>query len=358
MIDETIKELPLYEEFVLDLINNNYSRRTLDNYQRDLEVFNAFLIDSSLKFEHVSKLDISKYKEFLRSGKYLKVIKKIRKDKDPLVKSVAEGDHNKSRSDTSRRDSMYTGRLSSRSVNRMLSALRTYFRFLNDADKELPVNPDSIKLVKTEKKNTQVAELEELTKLVEAPNEYEQNKKVRIRNRAMLELLFSTGMRISELINLNREDLKLDSTGKKLRDPKIYIVGKGKKQRFVYITPRATYHLENYLCIRKDEYPALFIPYRGLRIGTKDPYIVRVSTNYLQSKIKEYRVKLGINVPTSAHSLRHGFATYLAEGGANPAAIQHLLGHESLQTTSKYVHSSDKFAEKSHREHHPLKKDK
>ncbi len=74
-------------------------------------------------------------------------------------------------------------------------------------------------------------------------------------------------------------------------------------------------------------------------------------------KIAEYRRRLGIIVPTSAHSLRHGFATYIAEEGANPAAIQRLLGHSSLQTTSKYVHASDKFAEKAHRDFHPLQTD-
>jgi integrase len=105
---------------------------------------------------------------------------------------------------------------------------------------------------------------------------------------------------------------------------------------------------------RNDDYQALFIPYRGLRSGTRDTYQVRISNNYVQSKIKQYRRLLGIVVPTSAHSLRHGFATYLAENGASPVAIQRLLGHESLQTTSKYVHSSDRYAEQIHHKYHPL----
>ncbi len=73
-------------------------------------------------------------------------------------------------------------------------------------------------------------------------------------------------------------------------------------------------------------------------------------------KIKRYKELLGIIVPTSAHSFRHGFATYLAGQGANPAAIQILLGHESLQTTTRYVNASDKYAESTHKEFHPLKK--
>lgn len=358
-IIETIPKniaLPLFKEYLLDLINNNYSQRTLANYYRDLEVFESYLHYKQIKFARIDKLLMSGYKEFLRSGEYLKHLKSLRNENTVRRKSYSARDNEESRLNASRRDSMYTGRLSSQSVNRMLSAIRSYLRFLLDADVKVPLAPDAIKLVKTEKKEKQVADLDELISLIEAPDTYEKKKRVRLRNRAIMELLFSTGMRISELINLNREDLKLVRGEDNIGDPKIYVLGKGKKQRFVYLTPRCQKHLENYLHIRDDKYPALFIPYRGLRSGTKDPYVVRLSTNYLQSKIKEYRKLLGIVVPTSAHSFRHGFATYLAENGANPAAIQRLLGHESLQTTSRYVHSSDKFAEKSHKEHHPLSK--
>ncbi|HAM37551.1 TPA: hypothetical protein DCP42_02455, partial [Patescibacteria group bacterium] len=95
-----------------------------------------------------------------------------------------------------------------------------------------------------------------------------------------------------------------------------------------------------------------FIPFSGGRYGKED---MRISTNYFQEKIAEYRRKLGIQIPTSAHSLRHGFATYLAEQGASPVALQALLGHESLNTTTKYVHASEKFAEETVRKNHPLK---
>jgi len=124
--------------------------------------------------------------------------------------------------------------------------------------------------------------------------------------------------------------------------------------------------------ISKLQSPALFIPFNtAIRLNKKktlddsrktissyrpnDLMAGRLSTNFFQEKIAEYRRRLGILVPTSAHSLRHGFATYLAEGGANPAAIQVLLGHESLNTTTRYVHASDRFAEESHRKSHPLK---
>jgi site-specific recombinase XerD len=104
---------------------------------------------------------------------------------------------------------------------------------------------------------------------------------------------------------------------------------------------------------RQDNCPALFVPYASKNVAKSKR---RISTNYLQDSIKRYREKLRINVPTSAHSLRHGFATYLAEEGANPAALQILWGYESLDTTTRYVHASDKYAEETHRKYHPLAK--
>lgn len=355
------------------------------------------------------------------------------------------------------------GGLDARSVNRMLSAIRSYLKFRIDRDLEIPIAPDAIKLIKAERKKSQVAEFDELVRLIESPMTFEHDHKVALRNRTMLEILFSTGMRISELMGLNMDQIN--------RDGKLFIMGKGKKQRFVYLTHRAMGWLNEYLKIRivfgaldgglieeysqyadnsvllknaektknKEFYsdlqkadldmdgnnkdsgsndgtigretfgdlvmghetsretlgeegyseifekyfgltgsdgvgefkyiglteklrqsgyfkkfrsPALFVPFSGGRNGHRG---ARLSTNFFQEKIAEYRRRLGILVPTSAHSLRHGFATYLAEGGASPAAIQVLLGHESLNTTTRYVHASDRFAEETHRERHPLK---
>ncbi len=109
----------------------------------------------------------------------------------------------------------------------------------------------------------------------------------------------------------------------------------------MYLTERARYYLEAYLATRNDNAPALFIPYAGRNVNSPRR---RISTNYVQERIKHYRELLHIIVPTSAHSLRHGFATYLAEEGANPAALQILLGHETLETTTRYVHASDRYA--------------
>lgn len=308
--------LPYLDEYLLYLKTNNYSEKTVYNYERDLKVFEKFLENSPFSFAKLTKRDIAQYKAYLTS-----------RDRMTAQNNAADK------------------KLGSYSLNRMLSSLRSYLSFLLEMDYGAPVAPESVKLIKTEKKHPQVAEFEDLVRLIEVPSVLESDRKIALRNQAMLEILFSTGMRISELCSLNRN--QIDGTGR------IFVMGKGKKERFVYLTPRAQQHLERYLLTREDNFPALFIPYSGPNVNKKDK---RISTNYLQAKIKFYREKLKINVPTSAHSLRHGFATYLAEKGANPAAIQILLGHESLATTTRYVHPSDKYAEKSHRRFHPLSK--
>ncbi|WKZ26754.1 MAG: tyrosine-type recombinase/integrase [Candidatus Paceibacterota bacterium] len=309
--------LPHLEDFLLFIQSNNYSKETLYNYERDLKTFERFLEEEfkGLPFSKVTKRTIEQYKAYLNS----------------TDRKTAEG-------------SGAQKNLKSGSINRNLSSLRRYLSYLIDMDYESPIAPGAIKLLRMEKKHPQVSELEELTSLIEAPMKFEKNKKVALRNRAALETLFASGMRISELISL--KIIQLDKTGR------IFIEGKGKKQRFVYLTERAKKHIDNYLKVRADDSPFLFIASRGQNAGDKNKHI---SANYLQMKIKKYRELLGINVPTSAHSLRHGFATYLAEQGANPAAIQILLGHESLDTTTRYVHASDKYAESTHRKFHPLK---
>ncbi len=307
--------LPLVDNFLLNLKATNYSKETLYSYEKDLVVFENFLKEAKIDFSKLTKKDILNYRAYLSSV-------------DRRTANKIKGKQ----------------RLSPYSINRMLSVLRSYLKYLVEMDYPTPLPPDAIKMIKAVKKKSQVAEFDLLTKLIESPTLFERNKKVAIRNRAILEMFFATGMRISELVNL-----KLDQIDK---EGKIFIFGKGKKERFSYLTPRAFRYLKEYLSIRHSDSPFVFIPYSGL--NASDEKNKKISKRYIQAKIKKYRELLGINVPTSAHSLRHGFATYLAESGASPAAIQILLGHESLDTTTRYVHASDKFAQKVHKKFHPL----
>ncbi|MFA5388031.1 MAG: tyrosine-type recombinase/integrase, partial [Candidatus Paceibacterota bacterium] len=300
--------LQYLEDFLLHIQTNNYSPETLYNYERDLKTFENFL-DNEIKisFEKADKKTIEQYKAYL-----------VSRDRKTASKKLPEGN------------------LSAGSINRTLSSLRGYLKYLIKMDYPAPVAPDAIEMLRTEKKHGRVGELKDIVRLIELPSSFEKNKKVGIRNRAMLEMVFSTGMRISELVNI--KITQIDDTGR------IFIRGKGKKERFVYLTSRAYEWIKNYLKEARgdDPSPYLFIPNKGKNIHKKDK---KISPNYLQERIKKYRTYLHLNVPTSCHSIRHAFATYLAENGANPAAIQILLGHESLDTTTRYVHASDKYAE-------------
>lgn len=463
-----IPKLPMQDEYLLDLQNNAYSPQTIINYARDLAIFSVFLFFNNIKFENLTKQDISNYKGYLSSGNHLKDLDKVRReslesslDKGLLQgkaptgsvrpvkklgsmntpsKSVEKEDKDSDGPTLSYKDDFLaqvyskvygslgvlekplnsrarsTDGLSTRSINRMLSALRSYLKFRIEWDLDIPIPPDGIKMLRGEKKVKKVASLEELVKLIEAPMEFEQDERVALRNRCMLEMLFATGVRISELIGLDIEQLNVEG--------KIYVLGKGKKERAVYMTPRSLGWLNKYLKLRleyafldreKEEQPgnidklftdlgiekhsvkrhetkeegsfseglnlevfdsenrkyinlvesyrksgflekfnspALFIPFVGLNSRKENS---RLSTNYFQEKIADYRRRLGIQIPTSAHSLRHGFATYMAEQGASPVALQILLGHESLDTTTRYVHASEKFAEETVKKSHPLK---
>lgn len=308
--------LPDLDDFLLELQVNNLSQETIYNYERDLEVFQNFLREMNVEFDNINKKTILNYKAYLLS----------RDRKTPKLNAGKK-------------------KLASFSINRMLSVVRSYLKYLIDMDYKTPISPSEIKLVKTEKKHSRIGSFEEIKKLIEFPTQFEKNKIVALRNRALLETLFSTGMRISELINL--KIVQIDKTSR------IFIRGKGKKERFVYLTPRAQRHIEKYSEVRgESNSPYLFLPYRGKNIHKKDK---KISPNYLEERVKKYRELLGLNIPISVHGIRHAFATYLAESGASPTAIQILLGHESLDTTTRYVHASDQYAEKIFRKYHPLK---
>ncbi len=311
-----INSLPFTKKFFHFLEKNNYSKETIYNYKRDLQTFDRFLCKKRLSFRKITKQIIEEYKHYLTSEK-----RKTAKNQNALKK------------------------LSKVSINRMLSSIRCYLKYLDDNNYNSPLSHEVIKLVKYNKKTSHHIRLKDQLKLVEAPTLFEKKKKIALRNRAMLEVVFSTGVRISELINIKKDEI--DKTGR------IFIKGKGKKERFVYLTPRAQKHIKKYLEVRgKTDSPYLFIPFQGKNIHKKNK---KISPNYLQAKIKRYRELLGLNIPISCHSIRHAFATYLAESGASPAAIQILLGHESLDTTTRYVHASDRYAERIFRKFHPLK---
>jgi len=311
-----MSNLPLFKGFLSYLKKDKYSEETIYNYQRDLESFGNFLNKKGIKFQEVTNQVIDDYKYYLTSTER----KTAKNQKTVQI-------------------------LNTFSINRMLSSLRAYLKYLMNVEYKFLASPEIIKLIKSERRQLQDIKLKDKIKLIEAPTKFERNKVVALRNRAMLETIFSTSMRISELLNMKMSEI--DKTGR------IFVRGKGKKERFVYLTPRAQRHIKKYFEVRGNSTsPYLFLPYRGKNVHQKDK---KISPNYLEEKVKKYRELLGLNIPITVHGIRHAFATYLAESGASPVAIQILLGHESLDTTTRYVHASDRYAERIHRKYHPLK---
>lgn len=348
--------LPHKDDFINYLLSNNYSDKTLFSYNRDLLAFENFLKSSNIEFSGITRQTVDNFKSVLRTPEHHKLFIRagFERNRAEVTQEVSE---EKSRPDRHLSSTNSVPGLASKSINRMLSSLRKYLRYLVQNDFDCPLPPDKIEFLKKEKRNIILAELDEFIKLIECPEIFEKKEFVRVRNRAFLELLFSTGMRISEACGMNTDQIAYfdASANSFIVNEKAYVIGKGRKQRYVYLTPRCQNLISKYLELRKkDKFPALFIPLSGSRMHNTDPNKVRVSIFYFQRKILRYRKLLGIKVKTSAHSLRHAFATFMAEKGANVVALQTLLGHESLSTTTKYLHTSEKLAEETHKDFHPL----
>ena len=181
---------------------------------------------------------------------------------------------------------------------------------------------------------------QELERLLQAPA---RGKGIRaLRDRALLELLFSTGLRVSELTNLNRDDVDLQ------RD-EFSVRGKGDKVRLVFLTPAAKEALRAYLSARTDTHEALFVQHGPRARGGRE---TRLTPRSVERIVKHYAAAAGIPQRVTPHTLRHSFATDLLRNGADIRAVQVLLGHAHLATTQIYTHITDRHLREVHRRFH------
>ncbi len=215
------------------------------------------------------------------------------------------------------------------SIARKLASLRTFFKFLLRAG-ILKENPASIvSTPRLEKHVPSFLTIDEMFALLNIPDE---TKLAGIRDKAILEILYSSGLRVSELVEMNEDDLDLNLGI-------IKVMGKGKKERIVPIGSKAIEALNNYLNSKKrlskhplpsSLNPPLLLNQRGGRLTTRS--VARIINRYIE--------QCGLLKNISPHSLRHTFATHMLDAGADLRAIQELLGHVSLSTTQKYTHVS------------------
>jgi len=241
-------------------------------------------------------------------------------------------------------------------------ALRSFLRWLikNDFD---TLAPDKVDLPKAESRRLEFLDFEQIEGLLNMPS---LSSPQGLRDKAILELLFSTGLRVSELVGLNREDIDL-----KRRE--FGVKGKGGRVRVVFVSERAARWLRRYLKTREDDWKPLFVNYRGT--GKKDPgeedergkaremidlkkYDVdygearRLTARSVQRLVKRYARKARLPIKITPHGIRHSFATDLLRAGADIRSVQELLGHKNISTTQIYTHVTDRQLRSVHERFH------
>lgn len=225
--------------------------------------------------------------------------------------------------------------------NYHLIALRSFLRFCAKRDiAALP--PDKIELARTVRKQVTFLNEEELKRLFEQPK---LDTLPGLRDRAILELLFSSGLRVSELVGLDREHINL-----KRRE--FMVRGKGQKDRPVFISPDAAFWVQKYLDQRTDTTKPLFIRYSGRKTVDLSGNYHRLTVRSVQRMVARYALLAGITKHVSPHTLRHSFATDLLMNGADLRSVQALLGHSNISTTQIYTHVTDPHLKNIHKKFH------
>ncbi len=224
--------------------------------------------------------------------------------------------------------------------NYHLIALRSFLRYLAKRDVK-SLSPDKIELAKQSKRSVEFLEEDELKRFLEAPLLYAQGM-IALRDKAVLELLFSTGMRVSEAasLHIDRVNLKRDE---------FTVRGKGDKPRVVFLSQSAKEAIKNYLSKRKDTSPFMFVSHDRAKLSREPGAITPRS---IQRTVEKYAIAAGITKKITPHTLRHTFATDLLMSGADIRSVQSMLGHESITTTQVYTHITNKKMKAVHKKYH------
>ena len=224
--------------------------------------------------------------------------------------------------------------LKKKTQNYYLIALRVFLKYLAKRDVK-SLSPDKIELAKVGERSLDLISHDELMRLMSSPDIKDLKG---MRDKAILELLFSTGLRVSELCSLNIDiDLKKDE---------MPIRGKGEKVRVVFLSEKAKSSVDKYLKARKDMEEALFVSF-GVKNKTS-----RLTPRSVERIVKYYAIKAGITKNVTPHVIRHSFATDLLQNGADLRSVQIMLGHANIATTQVYTHLTDKHLRDIHKKFH------
>ncbi len=289
-------------------IEKNRSPKTLENYGRYLDRFLNFA-----KIKHAEDMDDERVRQ------YRLYLNRLTDKHGDTLKKVTQNYH--------------------------VIALRNFLKYLAKRGIK-SVSAEKIELGRTEDRHVTFLENNELDRLLNSPEGTNLNA---LRDRAMLRMLFSTGMRVSELCSMDRD--KID-----LKRGEISVMGKGRKIRMVFLSDDACKHINIYLDKRTDTDEALFIriPKSG-KFGKNSN--LRLTPRSIQRIVKKYSIKAGImGKNISPHSLRHSMATDLLRNGADIRSVQAMLGHSSVTTTQIYTHVTDSQLKEVHQRFHGKKK--
>ena len=225
--------------------------------------------------------------------------------------------------------------------NYYVISLRSFLKYL--IRKDLPViSPDKIELPKTESRSLKFLDRDQLERLL-AQSDVSTERG--LRDKTLMEMLFSTGLRVSELCRLNRDQINLDRG-------EFGVIGKGGRARVVFLSDRASIWLEKYLSKRADQAKALFIRYAGNQEPVANMEKLRLTPRSVQRIIDKYVRKARLPVKATPHVLRHSFATDLLMNGADLRSVQELLGHKNVSTTQIYTHVTNRQLHDVHKAFH------
>lgn len=219
-----------------------------------------------------------------------------------------------------------------------LIALRGFLKYLSE--RNIPsLAPDKIRLPKVSRKQVTFLHFDEVKQLLEIINTSEESG---LRDRAIIQLLFSSGLRVSELVNLNRGDINT-------KRGEFMVRGKGQKDRPVFVSPTAAERVNDYLSSRIDNLPPLFISYSRNNLASMSGDFRRLSARSVQRMITKYARLAGITKHVSPHTMRHSYATDLLMNGADLRSVQSMLGHSNIATTQIYTHVTDEHLHDVHK---------
>lgn len=221
-------------------------------------------------------------------------------------------------------------------------ALRAFLRYLLVQRDISTLSPDKIELPKQGSRSIAFLNPEQIKRLLNSPKIA---TNAGLRDRTILETLFSTGLRVSELVSLNRDQIDLERK-------EFGVKGKGNKIRVVFLSDTAAEWIERYLTSRQDNFKPLFIRHSGKVDSQNNGEKMRLTARSIQRIVAKYAKRSGLPIEATPHTLRHSFATDLLISGADIRSVQEMLGHESIRTTQVYTHVTNRHLKEVHKAFH------